>query len=121
MRELRENTLLALGYNRPALEDIMKLQHPPNGHRLKQELAAALARAEAAEAALAAAQARVRELELQLAGWDSLKLMAIERQEDVPWQAFLIEFREPTEAERAYGKTLISLLPAPPIDPPAPA
>ena len=81
----------------------------------------ALARAEAAEAALAAAQARVRELELQLAGWDSLKLMAIERQEDVPWQAFLIEFREPTEAERAYGKTLISLLPAPPIDPPAPA
>lgn len=78
-------------------------------------------RAEAAESALAVSQARVRELELQLAGWDSLKLMAIERQEDVPWQAFLIEFREPTEAERAYGKTLISLLPAPPIDPPAPA
>lgn len=88
---------------------------------INKELTAESKRAETAEAALAAAQARVRELELQLAGWDSLKLMAIERQEDVPWQAFLIEFREPTEAERAYGKTLISLLPAPPIDPPAPA
>ena len=54
LRELRENTLLALGHNRPALEDIMKLQHPPNGHRLKQELAAAIARAEAAETQLAA-------------------------------------------------------------------
>ena len=38
----------------------MKLQHPPNGHRLKEELAAAIARAEAAEK-------RVQELEAQLA------------------------------------------------------
>ena len=42
----------------PALEDMMKLQHPPNGHRLKEELAAEIARAEAAEK-------RVAELEAQ--------------------------------------------------------
>lgn len=82
----------------------MELQHPPNGHRLKEELATAVARAEAAER-------RVAELEAQLARWDSLKRGAIERREDVPWQAFLVEFREPTAAERAYGETLISLLP----------
>lgn len=67
---------------------------------------AAIARAEAAER-------RVQELKAQLARWDSLKRGAIERREDVPWQAFLVEFREPTAAERAYGKTLISLLPLP--------
>lgn len=58
-------------------------------------------------------RASLRELEAQLAGWDSLKRGAIERREDVPWQAFLVEFREPTAAERAYGETLISLLPLP--------
>ena len=67
---------------------------------------AAIARAEAAER-------RVAELEAQLAGWVALKRGAIERREDVPWQALLVEFREPTAAERAYGETLISLLPPP--------
>jgi hypothetical protein len=55
----------------------------------------------------------VAELEALLAGWVALKRGAIERREDVPWQALLVEFREPTAAERAYGETLISLLPPP--------
>ena len=63
--------------------------------------------------AVVAAERRVAELEAQLAGWVALKRGAIERREDVPWQALLVEFREPTAAERAYGKTLISLLPPP--------
>jgi hypothetical protein len=67
---------------------------------------AAIARAEAAER-------RVAELEALLAGWVALKRGAIERREDIPWQALLVEFREPTAAERAYGETLISLLPPP--------
>lgn len=60
-----------------------------------------------------AAERRVAELEALLAGWVALKRGAIERREDVPWQALLVEFREPTAAERAYGETLISLLPPP--------
>jgi hypothetical protein len=60
-----------------------------------------------------AAERRVAELEALLAGWVALKRGAIERREDIPWQALLVEFREPTAAERAYGETLISLLPPP--------
>ncbi len=131
----------------------MKLQHPPNGHRLKQELAAAIARAEAAERRVAELEARlaalvtgpggfneradiIKELRAQLAAqaWRPVTEKPIEPGTylvyDADGEPYLFAGVWPYRVARwdnGWGSGLDGLvdywrpLPAPPIDPPAPA
>lgn len=61
-----------------------------------------LARAEAAEARAEAAEARVEFLEKMI------RIFA-ERNEVIPEEVLLVSNREPTEAEREYGRSLIGV------------
>lgn len=79
----------------------MKLQHPPDGHRMKEERDAALARAEAAENALAVAQAEARGM---TALYDASVITAEKRVQELEAQLAAQEWRPVTKPPTDEGE-----------------